>query len=210
MNKKSPSVKALEELGRERLSHSFYLRDFMHSEIAAVHGLVNVPVDHALAIEAGRKLCTELLEPLNATFGRIAVRSGYRSPEVNDLGNQLKLNCASNENNRAAHIWDLRDADGHMGATACVVVPWFADRFAQGAPWQSLAWWIHDHLPYSDVTFFPKLAAFNIRWHERPKRIINSYIAPKGCLTRPGMPNHDGDHASEYAGFPSFQKAHRV
>jgi hypothetical protein len=57
------------------------------------------------------------------------------------------------------------------------VVPWFADRYADGADWRALAWWIHDHLPYHHLQFFPKLAAFNITWREEPERIISSYIA---------------------------------
>ena len=203
---KSPAtVVALEELGRVRLSSSFYMRDFLYSEIAALNGLRNIPDDPDLAIAAGSRLCQELLEPLQATFGRIAIRSAYRSPTVNAFGNQHKLSCASNENNRAAHIWDQLDANGHMGATACIVIPWFADRYATGADWRQLAWWIHDHLPYSNLYFFPKLAAFNIRWHEKPERRIDSYIAPKGCLTRPGMPNHTGDHSANYRDFPKLR-----
>lgn len=203
---KSPTtVVALEELGRVRLSSSFYMRDFLYSEIAALNGLRNVPDDPDLAIAAGSRLCQELLEPLQATFGRIAIRSAYRSPTVNAFGNQHKLSCASNEKNRAAHIWDQRDANGHMGATACIVIPWFADRYAAGADWRQLAWWIHDHLPYGNLNFFPKLAAFNIRWHEQPERRIDSYIAPKGCLTRPGMPNHTGDHSANYRDFPELR-----
>lgn len=54
------------------------------------------------------------------------------------------------------------------------------------------AWWIHDHLPYSHLEFFPKYWAFNIGWHERPARTIYSYTQPRGFLTRPGMDNHDG------------------
>ena len=69
------NVKALEGLGRTRLSKSFFLRDFLFSDIAAIHGLANVPDDPELAIAAGTRLCEELLEPLNATFGRIAIRS---------------------------------------------------------------------------------------------------------------------------------------
>jgi hypothetical protein len=196
------TVRALEELGRVRLSPSFYMRDFLHSEIAEIAGIPNVPDDPALAVAAGRMLCEQLLEPLNATFGRVSVRSAYRSPEVNEYGNRRGLNCASNERNHAGHIWDRRDADGCMGATACVVIPWFADRYAAGADWRALAWWIHDRLPYSRLQFFPRLAAFNIQWHERPKRRIDSFIAPKGCLTKPGMPNHAGDHSAWYRGFP--------
>ena len=34
------TVKALEEFGRLRLSDSFFMRDFLHSEIAAIHGII--------------------------------------------------------------------------------------------------------------------------------------------------------------------------
>jgi len=200
--RKPKSVKALEDLGRVRLSPSFFMRDFLYSEIAAMHGLLNLPENPDLAIAVGKKLCTELLEPLQQTFGRIAVRSAYRSLEVNALGNSLKLNCASNESNFAAHIWDRPDTSGITGATACIVIPWFADRYEGGADWRSLAWWIHDHLQYSNLMFFPRLAAFNIRWCECPERVIESFVKPRGCLTRPGMLNHDGSHAAEYSGFP--------
>jgi hypothetical protein len=94
------------------------------------------------------------------------------------------------------------DARGCMGALTTAVVPWFADRYDEGADWRAMAWWIHDHLPYSELRFFPKLAAFNIGWHERPKRRIDSFIRPRGCLTRPGMENHSGVHSHAYAIFP--------
>lgn len=198
--KKPGSVKGLEDLGRTRLSKSFYLRDFLFSEIGTVHGISNIPDDPDLAIAAGRQLCSQLLEPLNEAFGGINIRSGYRSAELNDFGNRNKLNCASNEKDYAGHIWDRRDADGCMGATACVVIPWFADKYADGADWRALAWWIHDRLPYSYLQFFPKLSAMNIQWHERPCRRIDSFIAPRGCLTKPGMANHEGDHSEWYDG----------
>lgn len=201
--KKPTSVTTLEDLGRVRLSKSFYFRDFLYSEIANHFGMQNIPDDPDLAIAAGSKLCEELLEPLQDQFGRLAIRSAYRSVDVNGFGNANKLNCGSNESNFAAHIWDRLDPAGHMGATACIVVPWFADQYEQGADWRSLAWWIHDRLPYSSLYFFPRLAAFNIRWHERPARRIDSYVAPRGCLTKPGMPNQDGDHSDWYRNFPS-------
>ncbi len=196
------SVRTAEAFGRARLSASFFMRDFLHSEIGDVHGISNLPDDPELAIAAGRMLCEELLEPLQANFGRIAVRSAYRSPAVNAYGNAHYNNCGSNERNFSRHIWDRRDAQGSIGAMASIVVPWFADRYAAGAPWQAMAWWVHDHLPYSELQFFPKLAAFNIAWHERPKRRIYSFIPPLGLLTKPGMSNHAGTHADLYPGFP--------
>lgn len=176
------SVRGLEALGRVRLSETFFLRDFLHSEIAA-----------------GRRLCDELLEPLQASFGRLAIRSAYHAPAVNAFGNAHGLSCASNARNRGRHIRDQRDANGCLGAMATVVIPGFTDFVQAGGDWRTMAWWIHDHLTYSHLQFFPRLAAFNIGWHERPVRRIDSFVAPKGCLTRPGMGNHAGDHSSVHA-----------
>ena len=196
------TVKALEELGRVRLSPSFFMRDFLYSEISNAYGITNVPENPGLAVEVGKRLCRELLEPLNATFGRLAIRSAYRSPMVNQRGNKEGDNCAKNESNYAAHIWDHLDASGHKGATACVVIPWFADRYAEGLDWRAMAYWIHDHLPYSEVQFFPKLAAFNISWHEQPKKVISSYIEPLGKLDLTGA---NGAHADIYGDFPKLR-----
>ena len=199
------SVDALEELGRARLSRSFFMRDCLYSEIANFYGVQNIPENSDLAIEVGEQLCKELLEPLNATFGRLAIRSAYRSRSVNALGNEKGHSCASNEKNFAGPIWDHLDADGFKGGTACVVVPWFADRYAEGADWRAMAYWIHNHLPYSSLEFFPKLAAFNISWHEKPKRAIHSFIRGPGV----GIAQGEGprsDLASVYAGFPDLRR----
>lgn len=199
--RKPRTVATLEELGRVPLSASFYLRDFLHSEIAQMHGLANVPDDPDLAIAAGSRLAQELLEPLQDAFGRIAIRSAYRSAEVNALGHAKGYNCASNERNFALHIWDRRDAQGRMGAAASIVVPRFVNRHAGEQDWQKLAWWIHDHLPYSTMEFFPKLFAFNLGWHEAPQRMIYSHVpGARGYLTKPGMENWAGSHEAEWAG----------
>ena len=202
--KQPKSVNGLEEFGRVRLSKSFFMCDFLFSDIAAMHGLANVPDDPELAIAAGARLCEELLEPLQDRFGRLAIRSAYRSCQVNALGNERGFNCARNEANYAGHIWDRRDANGNMGATACVVIPAFWDAFQQDGDWQKLAWWIHDQLPYSTLYFFPKFWAVNITWNEKPERRIDSYTAPKGCLTKPGMASHEGCHKSEWSILESY------
>ena len=70
MIKRTPkSVRGVEDFGRIRLSRSFFMRDFLYSDIAHVHGLKNLPDDPGLAIAAGSMLCEQLLEPLQATFG---------------------------------------------------------------------------------------------------------------------------------------------
>jgi hypothetical protein len=196
------SVKGLEELGRVRLSPNFFMRDFLYSEIANLYGLSNIPDDPDLAIEAGRGLCENLLEPLRSRFGRISIRSAYRAPEVNRFGNERGFNCAQNEKSFAGHIWDRRDADGRMGAMATVVVHALIPHYERSGDWEAMAWWVHDHLPYSEMEFFPKYAAFNLGWQDMPKRQIYSYIPPRrGWLTKPGLPNHTGDHSAAYRDF---------
>lgn len=198
------SMWSLETLGRERLSRHFWMREFLCSEIGNFHELSNIPDDPDLALERGRAFATTLLDPLEETFGRIFVRSGYRSAQLNAFGNANRLNCARNDYPLECHIWDLPH---RPVAGASVVIPWFADRYAKGRDWRDLAWWLHDHLDYSEIWFFPKLCAFNLAWRPDPLRRIDSYIAPKGTLIRasqdPDLP--PGDRAQAYADFPPFR-----
>lgn len=198
------SMWSLETLGRERLSRHFWMREFLYSEIGNFHEISNIPDDPDLALERGRAFATTLLDPLEETFGRIFVRSGYRSARLNAFGNAHKLNCARNDYPLECHIWDLPD---RPVAGASIVIPWFADRYARGRDWRDLAWWLHDHLDYSEIWFFPKLCAFNIAWRPDPLRRIDSYIAPKGTLLKAGHAAPDG-RAAAYADFPPF-RGHR-
>jgi hypothetical protein len=174
------------------------MRDFLFSEIAVHYGLANIPDDPDLAIAAGTALCENLLEPLQARFGRISVRSAYRSPAVNHQGNVAGHNCSTNEKNHAGHIWDRRDAQGNMGATACIVVNSFIPYYGSTGDWPAMAWWVHDNLPYDDMEFFPRFAAFNLGWRETARRRIYGFVPPRGWLTKPGMDNHAGDHGARY------------
>lgn len=200
---------SLEALGRERLSKYFFMRNFLNSEIANFYARQNLPEDPELALAAGRMLATELLDPMVETFGPIEIRSGYRSPELNHFGatEVTPQKCSANPKNYAGHIWDLRDAAGRMGACVSVVVPWFADQYELGRDWSDLAWWVHDHLPYHEMYFFPRLAAFNLTWREEPQRAIYSYVAPRGRLLAAGAkPDETPDQRrARYADFPPFR-----
>jgi hypothetical protein len=198
------SVKALEQLGRVRLSDSFFMRDFLYSEISQIERIPNLPEYPDIAIEAGRGLCQKVLEPIQSALGRISIRSGYRSPAVNAKGaeNENQYNCSSNESSYADHIWDYRDKNGEIGATACIVVNSFIDYYDKTGDWQALAWWIHDNVPkYSSLYFFPKLAAVNVCWSPKPEKWIKSYVPPKGTLTKSGAENHNGRHDGLYREF---------
>ena len=217
---KPRSVAELTELGRVRLSEHFFMRDMLYSEVANFHGMPNIPEDPDLAIAAGEKLCQLVLEPMHRAFGGIVVRSAYRSPGVNDFCHQrnkpgdFAYFCSDNVYGAARHIWDLRDADGHMGATASVFVPWYLERYAETGDFRPLAWWIVDHIPdYAEAIFYPWLCAFNIRWYEGPSDQSIYDGTPQTTdtvdgeenivLTRRGMDGFDGDHADQYPGFPA-------
>ena len=199
-------VDALEAFGRERLSKNFFMRDFLYSEVSAVYGIPNIPSNPKLAIEAGRGLCQKLLEPLHRTFGQVVVRSAYRSSVINAFGSGFRSNFGSNKRNCAKHIWDLPAKDGSIGATACIVIPWFIDtkQYQDTHDWRPLAWYIHDHLQqYSEMVFFAKNAAFNLTWRkDKPLREISCKASPhKGTLTEPRA----ADLSSHYPGFPEFK-----
>lgn len=174
----------------------------------ATPGIPNIPENPDLAIKVGERICEDLLEPLQEAFGGISIRSAYRSPTVNQLGNEKGHNCAKNESNRAGHIWDWLTYDGFMGGTVCIVVNWYLERYEETGDFRPLAWWIHDHLPYSNLCFFPNLCAFNITWNEWPARSIYSYISPNGGrITHAEMPNYRGNHRDLYPDFPELGTA---
>ncbi|MEM8978850.1 MAG: hypothetical protein AAGD04_05160 [Pseudomonadota bacterium] len=209
MRRRPQTYVSLEELGRVRLSKYFFMRNFLYSEIAHFYGRQNIPDDPELAIAAGRGLATELLDPLVETFGPLHIRSGLRSEALNSFGStEVKpQKMAASPKNYAAHIWDRRDAKGRMGACVSLVVPWFADQYAQGRDWRDLAWWIHDYLPYHQLYFFPKLAAFNLTWREEPRGSIYSYVVPKGKLLALGAVPHEplDMRQRRYCDFPPFK-----
>ena len=221
---KPQSVAELTELGRVRLSDHFFMREMLYSEVANFHGMQNIPEDPDLAIAAGEKLCQLVLEPLHRAFGGIVVRSAYRSPTVNDFCYRQGLKsgpgdfayfCSDNVYGAGRHIWDLRDADGYMGATASVVVPWYLERYAETGDFRPLAWWIVDHIPhFAEAIFYPWLCAFNIRWYEGPslqsvydghpeKRVTTDDGENIVLLTQRGTDGFDDDHSALYPGFPA-------
>ena len=211
---KNWTMRDLEDFGRIRLSRHFFMRDMLYSEIASVHEMRNVPDCPMLAVEVGKKLCSTLLEPLHATFGHVSIRSAFRSAAVNDRGIGEKYrNVAGTKKNHARHVWDRCDKYG-KGATASIVIPWFVD-YLEARPaktWKAMAWWIHDHLPYSEMQFYAdrpgfKYSAFNIRWHEsdtRLRSLIESFRGDDEDIRRQQdrRDHSPGDHASEYPGFP--------
>jgi len=202
------SVSALTELGRERLSEHFFMREMLYSEVGNVHGVPNIPEDPELAVQVGRRLAAEVLEPVRAAFGHVSIRSAYRSPTLNEFCNQLYLAgdvacwCTSNKSNAAQHIWDRRDDRGYLGATATVVVPGYIDYFERTRDYRPLAWWVRDNVPaYAEMFFFKRLGAFNIQWYEGPSDKSIWYLEPpvRELMTKRGAPDFEGDHIQHYA-----------
>ena len=129
------TLKKLEAFGREQLSPNFFMRQMLHSEIAQINGMLNAPNDPELALSSGKEFCNHILEPILDTWGPIVIKSAYRSEEVNAWGNANNANCASNEKNYAAHIWDKRDSKGYAGVTACIMIPAYLTYFEETGDW---------------------------------------------------------------------------
>jgi hypothetical protein len=210
------SVSDLTKLGRVRLSPNFFMRDMLYSEVANFHGMANIPDDPDLAIEVGRRLCEEILEPLKETFGHINIRSAFRSSKVNGFCNECYVAsegkntayyCSDNDYGAARHIWDVRDGEGYLGATASVVIPWYLPMYEQSKDPMPLGWWIKDHIEsYSELIFYPWLCAFNIRWYEGPsaKAIIHDDGKEEILVTDNTMESYHEDRSAQYAGFPAI------
>lgn len=178
--KKISSIQKLEDLGRIQLSASFFMRDFLYSEIANWYALSNYPDFPEIAIRTGTRLCEELLEPLQEQYGRIAIRSAYRSPAINQLGNEKGHNCASNEKNYASHIWDYPNERGY-GATACIVIPSFLKVYRQDTEnWKQLAYWIHDQLNYNRLVFFRTYVLLILAGMKNQSKTFTAIFRPKG------------------------------
>ncbi|ORE93003.1 hypothetical protein ATO13_14515 [Stappia sp. 22II-S9-Z10] len=201
------SISALESLGRVRLSRYLSMRQCLYSEIAATYGILNVPDNRDLAIANGTALATTLLDPLFETFGVVEIRSAYRSPLVNAIGNRNDHNCAANDFNHGRHIWDRLDVNGHRGATACVHVPWFAAQLPD-RDWRDFAWWLYDHLEGFDAVSFLSTGTFNIRWCEAPVPSLSAQYGdvPRVLLRAGSEPGESLEaRRARYADFPSFR-----
>ncbi|WP_236032398.1 hypothetical protein [Pseudomonas schmalbachii] len=66
--------------------------------------------------------------------------------------------------------------------------------YEQHGDWTPLAWWVHDHLPYASQLWFPKLAAFNLRWSANPDTlqnigtyVTNPHTGDKKALVKNGV-----------------------
>lgn len=202
------SVDALNRYGRERLSEHFFMREMLYSEVSNVHGVPNIPEDPSLAVDVGRTLCREILEPLRKAFGHVSLRSAYRSPTLNGFCNERFVAgdtacwCTDNSMNAARHIWDRRDEAGFLGATATVFLPGYLDYYERTGDHASLAWWIVDNVPgFAEIFFFKQLCAFNIRWYEGPSEKAVWLLDPpnRTLLTKQGEPGFAGDHSALYA-----------
>lgn len=173
----------LDKLGRIPLSRHFHMREFLYSEIAVHYQLRNVPDDVDQAVWAGSMLCQKLLDPIQDRFGRVHVRSGYRSRKVNQAG-VGRHNCAAD--NDGAHTWDHASKEFGFGAMASVSVPAWSRMVLSGeVDVAAIAWWVMDHLPeWSVLEFFATAdlpyadeVVFNIGWNQRPQGVMTNWRA---------------------------------
>ena len=126
-----------------------------------------------LAIKAGRGLCKNLLEPLHSDLRpcddplRLPERQRERFRQC-----QCDGMCSQPERTTLATSGTIEDADGHIGATACIVIPWFVD-------------WLREHRDRTIVTGEPSPGSSTTtcrtrRWSSSPRTQPQSHVA-SGC-----------------------------
>ena len=176
MLKKPQTVKALEELGRVQLSPSFFMRDFLYSEISQIERIPNIPNNPDLAIKVGKKLCVEILEPIQNKLGKISIRSAYRSPKVNDKGaNIIQYNCAM----KIVTLIFVGKTKMVKRVLLASLEHSLSDYYEQTYHWQALAWWILIFLHTPQCYFFPSFDALD---KISAQKKFKSYIAKSGLL----------------------------
>ena len=201
--KRPGSVKSLEDLGRVRLSENFFMRDFLYSEVANLYGVPNIPDDPDLAIETGRALCENLLEPLRKKFGRVSIRSAYRNREVARVCNERGHNCAKPESEYAEHIWDRRTSEGIAGAMATVIVhafiPYYQRDRALGGDGVVGA---RPPALFVDAVL-PKIFGVQSRLARDPEAAHHGASSRRDavCSPSPACPTNAGSHGHEYSEF---------
>ena len=98
-------LRNLENLALTRLSKNFILRDFLYSTSSASLRLSNLPEDREMVVRAGKSLCTMVLEPVLAQFGKFAITFGYQCRE----GIEAEMSAARRSfspHSSNPHQWD--------------------------------------------------------------------------------------------------------
>ena len=92
----------------------------MFSTEAAVAGHSNFPSDNVdQVIESGKQLCSRVMEPILAQFGRFAITFGYQCRETMELDSDH----ARNPKSSSPHQWD-RHSTGHSTGVYARVDIW--------------------------------------------------------------------------------------
>ena len=141
---------------RVRLSLNFYLDEFVHSRVAAIHGIDNTPPDWV--VDNLQRLCDNVLQPLRDLLGvPIHITSGYRCERLNELIGGAR---------HSQHLY------GEASDIVVYSVP-MADvlhTIAEALPFDQLIWefggqWIH--------------VSYTTRWKLR-RQILQSIRTPDG------------------------------
>jgi hypothetical protein len=164
------------------------MREFLYSEIANFYGVPNIPENPDLAIEVGRQLCENLLEPLNATFGRVAIRSSYRSVTVNDLG-VGKHYCAKSESNFAGNCLRQSQQSGAESpwtgqSRSYLSTPYVGRLFVHATPTEDLLTPTREHRLAMGATQHPRQpeAGKDVQIRESPLALAIGEAAKKGVI----------------------------
>ncbi len=152
------------KLARVRLSQSFFMRDFLYSDITVEREETNVPIRSELAVIAGRELCRTILEPLAQTFGGLTIVCGYLNP----------THCRLNRRDPKVHCWGFLDDNETIVAGASIYLPWFMDQHSLATDGKYLAGWVIQNLPCDHVLLDCDDNSIILCWTPKPRLLTRT------------------------------------
>lgn len=133
-----------------QLTQHFSLAEMTRSSAALRRGIDNTPPPPVLA--ALTALCVEVLEPLRAGLGQVAITSGYRSPAVNKA------------------VGGAKSSQHLMGEAADLTVPGHSNL--------EVCQWIQRHLHYDQLIYeFGEAGWVHVSW--RPGGLRHQELTAK-------------------------------
>ena len=114
---------------------------------------MNVPIEPA-TWEALERLCNDILEPVQATFGRPVITYGFASEaltrEIRSDAKKLRVHsCVSPADDQ--HAGHERKQSGHP---VCKHLGQAVDYFVPGVSSAALALWVATNLPFDSLYFY--------------------------------------------------------
>jgi hypothetical protein len=148
-----------------RVGKYFMLSDFLYSETAVQRGIPNCPDLDGKEVQAIRKLCEHILDPVVEEFGPLSITYGYVSPELQQAtygGMTFPLHNGIPGKGRGAQL----------AAAADILVHSQAD-----TP-RNVLNFMRDRCTYDRLILYPGSSIICTAWTDRPRFDCKEWVFP--------------------------------